>query len=339
MTGFSSHSSRGPRVRPSPAQAPGPPAAPRSATRRLTFFSLKMCRLPLPFVETFFSAAGADLYLVFLSRAERRWISCLLCGERRDEHTGDGPSTPAPPSPARPRRLPQPHPRPPHPRPPHLLPAAAAAAAAVAVLGGGRGGGEGGGGGRRRAGRAVVAQDLALPALLPHGGGRAAAHAAGGLQPQRHPEPGAGPAGPTASGGSAAPTAAPAPAPSRRRRMWLRRGREQRGRPCPLLAAAVPRPRRQIGPGPRRALLSPRSRGTESRVLLVSGEARWGQVGLFSPEKRRGMPGAVIQGFTAVTLHTQQKIRGQEMDCNDCPDSGESVGGSYPQHMPVLAFI
>lgn len=63
-------------------EAPHPttPQPPRAPT--LTFFNLKMCLLPLPFVETFFSAAGADLYLVFLRRAERRWISCLLCGER-----------------------------------------------------------------------------------------------------------------------------------------------------------------------------------------------------------------------------------------------------------------
>lgn len=54
------------------------PSQPPRAARHLTFFNLKMCLLPLPFVETFFSAAGADLYLVFLSRAERRWISCLL---------------------------------------------------------------------------------------------------------------------------------------------------------------------------------------------------------------------------------------------------------------------
>ena len=44
--------------------------------RRLTFFSLKMCRLPLPFVDTFFSDAGA-LYLVLLKRADLRWISCF----------------------------------------------------------------------------------------------------------------------------------------------------------------------------------------------------------------------------------------------------------------------
>lgn len=36
----------------------------------LTFFNLKICLLPFPLVETFFSAAGADLYLVFLSRAD-----------------------------------------------------------------------------------------------------------------------------------------------------------------------------------------------------------------------------------------------------------------------------
>lgn len=45
----------------------------------LTFFNLKICLLPFPLLETFFSAAGADLYLVFLSRADLLWISCLLC--------------------------------------------------------------------------------------------------------------------------------------------------------------------------------------------------------------------------------------------------------------------
>lgn len=69
-----------------------------------------MCLLPFPLVETFFSAAGADLYLVFLSRADLLWISCLL----------------------------------------------------------------------------VVTEDLSLRALLPHGGGRGLARAAGGLQAQRH---------------------------------------------------------------------------------------------------------------------------------------------------------
>lgn len=58
--------------------APGPP---RPRDPLLTFFSLKMCRRPLPLVDTFFSAAGADLYLVLRRRAERRWISCLLCGD------------------------------------------------------------------------------------------------------------------------------------------------------------------------------------------------------------------------------------------------------------------
>lgn len=66
---------RRPRAAPRRARPPRPSGQPR---QRLTFFSLKMCLLPLPFVETFFSAAGADLYLVFLSRADRRWISCLL---------------------------------------------------------------------------------------------------------------------------------------------------------------------------------------------------------------------------------------------------------------------
>lgn len=67
---------------PEPAGAPQPKTShckkKKKATRHLTFFNLKMCLLPLPFVETFFSAAGADLYFVFLSRADRRWISCLL---------------------------------------------------------------------------------------------------------------------------------------------------------------------------------------------------------------------------------------------------------------------
>lgn len=43
------------------------------------FFNLKICLLSLPLVDTVFSAAGADLYLVFLSQADLRWISCLLC--------------------------------------------------------------------------------------------------------------------------------------------------------------------------------------------------------------------------------------------------------------------
>lgn len=42
----------------------------------LTFFSLNMCLLPFPLVDTFFSDAGA-LYLVLRSRADRLWISCL----------------------------------------------------------------------------------------------------------------------------------------------------------------------------------------------------------------------------------------------------------------------
>lgn len=42
------------------------------------FFSLKMCRLPFPLVDTFFSDAGA-LYLVLRNRALRLWISCLDC--------------------------------------------------------------------------------------------------------------------------------------------------------------------------------------------------------------------------------------------------------------------
>lgn len=42
------------------------------------FLSLKMCLLPFPFVDTFFSDAGA-LYLVLLSRADLLWISCLDC--------------------------------------------------------------------------------------------------------------------------------------------------------------------------------------------------------------------------------------------------------------------
>lgn len=36
---------------------------------QLTFLSLKMCLLPFPLVDTFFSEAGA-LYLVLLSRAD-----------------------------------------------------------------------------------------------------------------------------------------------------------------------------------------------------------------------------------------------------------------------------
>ncbi len=44
--------------------------------KALTFFNLKMCRLPFPLVETFFSEAGA-LYLVLRNRAERLWLSCL----------------------------------------------------------------------------------------------------------------------------------------------------------------------------------------------------------------------------------------------------------------------
>lgn len=132
------------------------------------FFSLKMCLLPLPFVETFFSAAGADLYLVFLRRAERRWISCLLC-------------LPPPP-------------------PPPLLCWAAAEVVAKAA----------GGGGAERA------------VQLLH-----------------------------------------------------------RISPCPPF---------------------------------------------FHMEED-------------VLRHTLQKRRGEKMDCNDCPDSGESVGGSYPQYTAVLAFI
>lgn len=36
---------------------------------KLTFFNLNMCLLPFPFVDTFFSDAGA-LYLVLLSLAD-----------------------------------------------------------------------------------------------------------------------------------------------------------------------------------------------------------------------------------------------------------------------------
>lgn len=188
------------------------------------------------------------MYLVFRSRAERRWISCLLCGGNDRVSAGRGrcPGGRGAAGPARAvwrgaERAPGPG--------AHLLPAAAAPA--VAVLGGGRGGGEGGGPGRRGAGRAVVTQDLALPALLPHGGGRAAAHAAGGLQPQRHPAAGGGARGPRLrDAGSWAPTPAAAPAPSRRRRMWLRRA-ERGGRPCPLLAAGRPPPEGPPGSAPR----------------------------------------------------------------------------------------
>lgn len=51
--------------------------------KALTFFNLKMCRLPFPLVETFFSDAGA-LYLVLRNRAERLWISCLDCKIKRE---------------------------------------------------------------------------------------------------------------------------------------------------------------------------------------------------------------------------------------------------------------
>lgn len=81
----------------------------------------------------------------------------------------------------------------------HLL----AAAAPVALRRTGRGGGEGGGAEATAAAatapgparhsraaaapaRAVMAEDLALWTLLPHGGRRSLAHAAGGLQAQRH---------------------------------------------------------------------------------------------------------------------------------------------------------
>lgn len=102
----------GPGRQPRAASRRARPPRPSGQTRqRLTFFSLKMCLLPLPFVETFFSAAGADLYLVFLSRADRRWISCLLWGEeRRGKHGGNaaGAAPPAarrsPASRRRPRR-------------------------------------------------------------------------------------------------------------------------------------------------------------------------------------------------------------------------------------------
>lgn len=51
----------------------------------LTFLSLKMCRLPFPFVDTFFSDAGA-LYLVLLSRADLLWISCLDWRQKRSTY-------------------------------------------------------------------------------------------------------------------------------------------------------------------------------------------------------------------------------------------------------------
>lgn len=138
---------------------------------------------------------------------------------------------------------------PPRPQPgAHLLPAAAAPAAAVAVLRGGRGGGEGGGPRRGGAGRAVVAQDLALPALLPHGGGRAAAHAARGLQPQRHPAAGGGARGPRQRHGGTRRHRRPAsvPAPPQRRRMSLRGGAAGGARPGPALCCV--RGRRSVPP-------------------------------------------------------------------------------------------
>lgn len=42
------------------------------------FFNLNMCLLPFPFVDTFFSDAGA-LYLVLLNLADLLWISCFDC--------------------------------------------------------------------------------------------------------------------------------------------------------------------------------------------------------------------------------------------------------------------
>lgn len=101
-----------------------------------------MCLLPFPLVETFFSAAGADLYLVFLSRADLLWISCLLCLPPPPPLLCGGPA--------------------------EVLAKVAGAAPAAAPA------------------RAVVTEDLSLRALLPHGGGRGLARAAGGLQAQRH---------------------------------------------------------------------------------------------------------------------------------------------------------
>lgn len=118
-----------------------------------------MCLLPFPLVETFFSAAGADLYLVFLSRADLLWISCLLCLPPPPPLLCGGPAevlakVAVPKAPATP--VPPAAPAPPPP-PPAAAPA-----------------------------RAVVTEDLSLRALLPHGGGRGLARAAGGLQAQRH---------------------------------------------------------------------------------------------------------------------------------------------------------